>query len=68
MQWRAKFVEQSSVTKCYFFYKQLETQYLFQIFQTSLTINNSENVVKSGVFRKTLAAENDNSFSNAGGL
>ena len=32
----------------------LGSQYLFEILQTSLTVKNSENVVKSGCFEKLL--------------
>ena len=39
-----------SFAKMLFFDNLLENRYLFQILHTSMTIKNSENVVKSGYF------------------
>ena len=44
------------------------SQYLFQILQTSLTVKNSENAVKSGCFEKSLRRRVPISFRIEGGI
>ena len=44
----------------------LGSQYLFEILQTSLTVKNSENGVKSGCFKKKFAMESANFFPKWG--
>ena len=44
----------------------LGSQYLFEILQTSLTIKNSENGVKSGCFKKLLGRRAPIFFRNDG--
>ena len=44
----------------------LGSQYLFEILQTSLTVKNSENVVKSGCFEKLLRWRAPFFFQNEG--
>ena len=46
----------------------LGSQYLFEILQTSLTVKNSENVVKSGCFEKRLQWRAPTLFRNEGGF
>ena len=60
MQWRAQIFcwNEGAVSgvsyKNIFVADLLGSQYLFEILETSLTIKNSENVVKSGCFKKRL--------------
>ena len=42
----------------------LGSQYLFEILQTSLTVKNSENVVKGGCFEKLLQCRAPNVFQS----
>ena len=46
----------------------LGSQHLFEISQTSLTVKNSENVVKSGCFKKLLQWRAPISFRNDRGI
>ena len=46
----------------------LGSQHLFEILQTPLTFQNSENVVKKGCFEKTFPMESVNLFSNDRGI
>ena len=60
MQWRAQIfcwmegAVPGILFKNLFVADLLGSQYLFEILQTSLTVKNSENVVKSGCFEKLL--------------
>ena len=45
----------------------LGSQYLFEILQTSFTVKNSENVVKSGCFGERLEWRLPNFFRSEGG-
>ena len=47
LKWRTEF-------RCLVFYDPFRSQYLFEILHTLFIIKNSENVVKSGCFEKTL--------------
>ena len=54
--------------KCHCFNKLLRTQYLFGVLHTTLTIKNSEYMVKSGCFGKPLQWRASNFFRNGLGL
>ena len=46
----------------------LGSQYLFEILQTSLTVNSTENLVNSKFFKKHLQWRVPNFFRNEGGI
>ena len=51
-----------------FFVDIFGSQYLFEILQTSLTVKNSENVVKSGCFEERLRWRVPTFFRSEGGI
>ena len=69
MRWRAQPFYQNEGAVSGVLYKNnfvsdlLGSQHLLEILQTSLTVKNSENGVKSGCFKKKFAMESANFFS-----
>ena len=68
MRWRVQPFYQNEGAVSGFLYKNnfvsdlLGSQHLLEILQTSLTVKNSENEVKSGCFKKRFAMESANFF------